>query len=158
VSEQYKRNPNTACIICKKAIYKRPSVIDANKGRVFCSSYCYSVSCRKEKPCVICGKMLLAGFHKKTCSRGCANTLRSGIKYNIGRPRDKVVSQQALKVRLSLERGKNCEKCGYDKYEILQVHHKDRNRNNNELENLELLCPNCHYEDHFLFGKKMIKS
>jgi hypothetical protein len=102
--------------------------------------------------------MLLASLNKKTCSRACSNILRTGIKYHQGRPRDKVVSQQALKVRLSLARGKVCERCSYDKYEILQVHHKDRNRNNNELENLELICPNCHYEDHFLFGKKMIKS
>jgi len=42
------------------------------------------------------------------------------------------------------------------------VHHKDRNRENNEIENLELLCPNCHSEDHFIngdgqFGNKRIK-
>ena len=26
----------------------------------------------------------------------------------------------------------------------LEVHHKDGNKNNNEIDNLELLCPNCH--------------
>ena len=26
----------------------------------------------------------------------------------------------------------------------LEVHHKDGNKNNNELSNLQLLCPNCH--------------
>ncbi|MBI3573571.1 hypothetical protein HY090_00790 [Candidatus Kaiserbacteria bacterium] len=30
------------------------------------------------------------------------------------------------------------------------MHHKDRNRNNNSLGNLELICPNCHYEEHYL--------
>lgn len=48
------------------------------------------------------------------------------------------------------ERGNKCEKCGYAKYEILHVHHIDRNRNNNNLENLALVCPNCHYEEHYL--------
>jgi 5-methylcytosine-specific restriction endonuclease McrA len=42
-----------------------------------------------------------------------------------------------------------CERCGYDdKPGILQVHHKDRDRENNALSNLEVLCPNCHAEEH----------
>lgn len=42
-----------------------------------------------------------------------------------------------------------CERCGYDKYiKILGVHHIDRNRNNNSIQNLEVLCPNCHSEEH----------
>lgn len=45
---------------------------------------------------------------------------------------------------------KRCEKCGYNNIlELLQVHHKDRNRKNNAEENLIVLCPNCHHEDHF---------
>jgi 5-methylcytosine-specific restriction endonuclease McrA len=44
---------------------------------------------------------------------------------------------------------KKCERCGYDKYpDILEVHHKDRVRKNGESGNLELLCPNCHTEEH----------
>ena len=27
---------------------------------------------------------------------------------------------------------------------VLEVHHQDGNRKNNELSNLQLLCPNCH--------------
>lgn len=43
-----------------------------------------------------------------------------------------------------------CAVCGYDKHpEILQVNHKDVNRKNNLVENLEILCPNCHEEFHF---------
>lgn len=129
-----------------------------NHKNVFCSVLCYGVSCRKEIPCVVCGKPILAGLNKKTCNRACANTYRAGIKYKIGRPKDKAIKQYALKMRLSEIRGKVCEKCGYDKYEILQVHHKDRNKNNNELSNLELICPNCHYEEHYYFGKKLIKK
>lgn len=148
--ENYKRNPNTVCVICKKGIYKRPVQIKLNAGQVFCSAACYGVSCRKEVPCVICGKPILASSHKKTCSRRCANIHRTGIKYKIGSPKDKVKSQQALKLRLLKERGRNCERCNYNKYEILQIHHKNRDRKNNDLANLELICPNCHYEEHFL--------
>ncbi len=119
-------------------------------GRVFCSLTCYGVSNRKEIPCLVCGKMILSGFNKKTCSRSCANVHRTGIKYTGARPRDKVKYQRGLKIRLLAERGQKCERCSYSKYEILQVHHKDKNRNNNNLENLQLICPNCHYEEHLL--------
>lgn len=150
MAEQYKRKPNTKCAICNGSIYRRPSEIKARKGKVFCSMACFGKSCRKERPCVVCGKPILAGLHKKTCSRSCANINRVGVKYKIGSPRDEVKSQQALKLRLISKRGKECERCGYDKYEILQIHHKDRDRKNNDLNNLELICPNCHFEEHYL--------
>ena len=41
-----------------------------------------------------------------------------------------------------------CECCGNTEWLSkpipLEVHHKDGDRNNNTLENFELLCPNCH--------------
>lgn len=150
VSERYKRNPNTKCLVCGKAIYKRPFVLKVSNGRVFCSLICYGVANRKEVPCVICGKPILSGLNKKTCSRVCSNKNRIGIKYLQNRPRDKVKSIRRIKVRLLEIRGAVCERCGYSKPEILQVHHKDRNRTNNDFVNLELICPNCHYEEHFL--------
>ena len=73
------------------------------------------------------------------------------MKYKLNGPRkDKVKNQRSLKVRLLNQRGARCERCRYNKHEILQAHHKDRNTNNNELENLELICPNCHAEEHYL--------
>src|SRR3989338_4022806 len=150
MAEKYKRNPNTKCSICNTLIYRRPNKIKESDGKSYCSIECYGKSCRKEKPCVICKKPILAGLHKKTCSRSCANKQRAGIKYNIGRPNDKVKYQQGLKVRLLKNRGLVCERCNYNKYEILQVHHKNRDRGDNDLSNLELICPNCHFEEHLL--------
>lgn len=144
----YIRKANTECFICEAPIYRRP--MEMKRGHVFCSITCSAKAQRKEKPCIVCKKPILAKFHKKTCSRSCANKNRAGIKYKIGRPKDKVVSQRSLKIRLLQQRGSECERCRYAKREILHVHHKDRNRNNNELSNLELICPNCHYEDHYL--------
>ena len=150
MSERYKRNPNTQCLVCKKLIYRRPVEMRNNNARLFCGLACYGVANRKEKPCVICGKLILASANKKTCSRACANKNRAGIKYRIGRPRDKVKDQRSIKLRLIAERGKKCERCGFAKLEILHVHHKDRNRAHNELSNLELICPNCHATEHYL--------
>lgn len=49
---------------------------------------------------------------------------------------------------LILLRGHRCEKCNLEQWESqpipLQVHHIDGNRYNNQLNNLQLLCPNCH--------------
>ena len=45
-------------------------------------------------------------------------------------------------------RGQKCEKCGIetwlDQPINLEVHHRDGDRTNNSLDNLMLLCPNCH--------------
>jgi hypothetical protein len=147
---EYKRKPNTECVICNKSIYKRPGQIKQNGGRVFCSHTCYALTLRKEHPCVVCGKPILASANKKTCSRSCANTHRTGLTYHTGARKDKVQYQRGLKLRLLKLRGPRCERCGYEKYEILNVHHKDRDRQHNELINLELLCPNCHAEEHYL--------
>lgn len=59
-----------------------------------------------------------------------------------------------LKKHLIKLKGNKCEKCNnekwFDNVITLEVHHKDGNRTNNNLENLELLCPNCHsYTDNW---------
>ena len=51
-------------------------------------------------------------------------------------------------------RGRKCENCGLEQWLEqpinLQVHHIDGDRTNNCLENLQLLCPNCHsYTENF---------
>ena len=48
----------------------------------------------------------------------------------------------------------NCQKCGRSRWgrEIklvsLELHHKDHSHKNSLLDNLELLCPNCHRKHH----------
>ena len=145
------RIPNVRCLICGKPVYRRPAELRLSKGRAFCSLICYGIAGRKEKPCISCGTMVRSGLNKKTCSRACANRHRAGIRYKLGRPKlDKVQNQRSIKIRLLLLRGEECERCGYNKREILHVHHKDRDRKNNDFSNLELVCPNCHYEEHYL--------
>jgi HNH endonuclease len=46
-----------------------------------------------------------------------------------------------------------CNRCGYDRYKsVLRVHHIDRDRSNRASSNLEVLCPTCHEEEHYLAG------
>lgn len=108
------------------------------------------MSCRKEIDCIVCKRPILSSSHRITCSRSCSNKHRKGIKYKIGRPKDKTKIFRVLKSKLTKGGKSKCERCDYNKIEILQIHHKNRNRNDNNLDNLEILCPNCHYEEHYL--------
>lgn len=58
-------------------------------------------------------------------------------------------------------RGRKCENCGLTEWmgkEInLEIHHIDGDRLNNDLSNLQLLCPNCH-SNTFNWRKSVIKK
>lgn len=71
-----------------------------------------------------------------------------------------------LKALIDL-RGRQCECCGItewlDQPINLQIHHIDGDHYNNELNNLQLLCPNCHsYTDNYCgknnSGKKVVSD
>ncbi len=50
-----------------------------------------------------------------------------------------------------------CSNCGIKDKRALMVHHKDKNRQNNKIENLIVLCYNCHVIEHindFKRGRK----
>ena len=46
-----------------------------------------------------------------------------------------------------------CEKC--KKIRALQIHHKDRNRKNNHISNLKILCRVCHRKEHYRIKTKI---
>lgn len=98
------------------------------------------------KICPVCSKEFKTKNDEKeslTCSYSCSNThFRSGK--NHGNYKD---GSSHYRHKVSITK---CERCGYNKHpSILHVHHKDRNRLNNNEDNLEVLCPNCHHEEHF---------
>ena len=50
-----------------------------------------------------------------------------------------------------------CHKCGKtNKPYNLHAHHKNKNRWDNRIENLELLCVKCHFDNHNINGKRSI--
>jgi predicted HNH restriction endonuclease len=54
--------------------------------------------------------------------------------------------------------GKERDLCGYDNLHALVVHHIDEDRSNNTIDNLIVLCANCHAEVHEgNYSKKHIK-
>lgn len=116
------REHNVECAYCKKTFYKNISQIKNSKTNThFC--------CRE---------------HKDIGQR-----IETGIKQiQPGHYGDVHTDYRTLAFRY---KSQICERCNYSKHpEILEVHHKDRNRENNTIENLLVVCPNCHMEEHFL--------
>ena len=61
-----------------------------------------------------------------------------------------VVKSHILKLKLVRDgvKEEKCELCGLAEWQgvkiPLELHHKDGDHFNNEIENLQILCPNCH--------------
>ena len=64
--------------------------------------------------------------------------------------RGSTINSHALRQKLVRDgvKAAPCERCGLETWLEqpipLELHHMDGDRTNNELTNLELLCPNCH--------------
>jgi YHS domain-containing protein len=148
------------CSTCDKEVNKKPSQVKAYKN-LFCSRECahkHKARTRVIKSCACCGKEVsttLSEYKKSKkgnvfCNRSCA-TVFNNTEYRSGtnNPNWKNVSS-SYRFLVFKTKAKVCERCGYNTIpEILQVHHKDMDRTNNVLENLEILCPNCHAEEHW---------
>lgn len=74
----------------------------------------------------------------------------------------KAIKSANARKALEALRGSKCECCGLenwlDKPIILEVHHIDGDHLNNQIENLKLLCPNCHSLTENWRGKNISKS
>ena len=104
-----------------KKIYRTPRDIKNSKSKkFFCSFSCH---CAWENKNVRCGI-------------NAPNWIAGESAY-----RD-LISRHKIPVK--------CIKCGISDKRVLIVHHKDGNRKNNNIENLERLCCNCHAIVHSL--------
>lgn len=62
-----------------------------------------------------------------------------------------------LREMIRFRDGYKCKKCGCPQLEngrTLDVHHKDRNKKNNDMKNLITLCQSCHVSIHWSIRKK----
>ena len=136
--------------ICKNCRHEFKALI--TEKREFCSQSCsatYNNKKRKIKRyCLNCNKELKN--NKKFCSHKCmGNYLKNNniklIEKGVGDFTDIIYKNYLIE-----KYGENCMKCGWNKIHPItkkvpiQLNHIDGNSENNNLENLELLCPNCH--------------
>jgi hypothetical protein len=105
-----------------------------------------------KKECPVCGKLFETqrrgdSREKTTCSHSCSNSyFRSGNKN--GNWKD-----DRYRTTCFLYHKKECVVCGEDK--IVEVHHMDENRNNNNPMNLIPLCPTHHQYWHSRYKKEI---
>ena len=110
-------------------------------------------STKIECTCNYCGTVFLRTPSKIRsellfCSRECkdlAQRIESGEKFNTIRPKHYTESGMEYRAKALRNYINECAICGWNEdVDVLEVHHIDENRANNELDNLIVLCPICH--------------
>lgn len=86
---------------------------------------------------------------------------KNNFDYSRFRKDNAIKSSQAVNALVFI-RGHRCENCGLTEWMeqsiALEVHHIDGDSLNNELDNLKLLCPNCHALTENYRGKNINKG
>ena len=116
------QEPNVSCAHCGVKFYKNTTKQKLSKSRLY---FC----CRK---------------HKDQAQR--LGGIQAIMPSHFGPGNGKHSYRQTI----LNNRPAICERCQFDKHAAaIVIHHKDRNRENNTDENLEVLCANCHAIEHW---------
>lgn len=148
-----------ACQNCGGEAFAEPREINRGNGK-FCSLICSAIynAGRTKTPdiqCNWCQKF----FHRRPsrqrtklmyCSRICKDKAQSinGLPGAQPSHYGKGCGINEYRRKAFKHYPHQCNRCSYDDPRALIVHHKDRNRRNNVLPNLEILCCNCHGIEH----------
>jgi hypothetical protein len=146
-SSNYKEiKDDLKCLNCNKEF-------SYDKDRIFCSKSCSATFNNKMRvnekiKCLNCNKE--TNRRNKYCSNKCQGLHKRNIIFDRIKNGDTTLNEKNYKSYLIYNFGEKCMKCGWcEVHQItgkapIQLEHKDGDSSNNRLENLELLCPNCH--------------
>ena len=145
---EYLKNPK----ICQQIECDEIILYDKRKNK-FCSHSCaakttnglrYRETIRPQVKCLKCNKLT---FNQKYCSRKCRNDFvweKILDKFNSG-----ILSDRGSIRRVIIQiYGEKCQSCQLTHWLNsllpLEINYIDGNAGNNDPNNLELICPNCH--------------
>ena len=103
---------------------------------------------RKEKRCLNCGNLI--PNRNAYCNNKCQGEYSTKTTFTKIENGDTSFYGDTYKKYLIHKFGNKCMKCGWNEINPttglipIQLEHRDGNSENNELNNLELLCPNHH--------------
>lgn len=157
------------CGVCLKDFYVKPSQLRYGWGK-FCSTTCRSKSQFKGEfvNCHTCKKRIYRSpkmitrskSGKYFCSKSCQTLWRNSVY--IGEKNVNWVNGVSAYRNILVRNGKQpvCVLCKNTDERVLNAHHIDHQRSNNNIENLVWLCLNCHYLVHHdrELDEKMRKS
>ena len=143
-----------SCDICG-AEYRRASRHLGETSTKFCSQRCKGMSSRIKSKCGHCNtEFYVEPSRAKAsksgivfCSRKCKDL---GQKYIQEIWPEHYFSSKEYRKLAFNKLPNHCNRCGFSVLEALEVHHIDRDRKNNLISNLEILCANCHTIEHKL--------
>ncbi len=150
--------PQVNCLCCSKEFYAKPSWLKNGYGK-YCSILCRSEANKNGKivNCHRCTKEVYRSKKDQSrsksgkyfCNKSCQTLWRNSEAYTADNHPNWTGGLYSYRDRLKRsEVTQECRKCKTTDERILAVHHKDKNRENNDLSNLIWLCHNCHYLVH----------
>ena len=151
--ENYNLNPNR-CLQCNN-----PLLYDKRKNK-FChhscsASYTNKSRVRSVKICLVCGNKT---ENLKYCNHKCYLIGKKEQARKIIEKNQNLISK-SYKWRLKEIRGNKCEICGISEWQnksiVLHLDHINGDSDNNYLNNVRLLCPNCHSQTSTYAGRNM---
>ncbi len=148
---------SVVCQACKKSFPVKPVFVRRGQAK-FCSLACKYVGTRTGKmvSCFQCGRevyrkprlLRLSKSKLFFCTKSCQTKWRNEFFVGPKHPNWKHGRSAYQSVLKRARRPALCEVCNTKDSRVLAVHHKDRNRLNNNLDNLAWLCHNCHFLVH----------
>ncbi len=150
--------PRVSCTICKKPFYAKPRHLKRGWGK-YCSKACQYTGQHTGKVfhCATCDKKVyrtpkevrVSITKKFFCNRSCSIIWKNiNIFSGSNHVNWKNGESRYRNIILRSEIEQKCKRCALADKRILAVHHVDKNRRNNSLENLKWLCHNCHFLIH----------
>lgn len=144
------------CEVCKTIFSRQKRLVNTHT----CSAKCRNAftGITVELQCDNCGvpffraksKLDNSKSGKYFCCRQCKDTAQTYMEEI--RPEHYGNGRASYREKAFRHYKPICTKCGFPNRLALEVHHKDKDRNNNEIDNLEILCANCHNISHALLA------